>query len=29
MHIMEHVAYSVEIRRTDGGTTVRIRHVLG
>jgi serine phosphatase RsbU (regulator of sigma subunit)/integral membrane sensor domain MASE1/anti-sigma regulatory factor (Ser/Thr protein kinase) len=29
MHIMEHVAYSVEIRRTDSGTTVRIRHVLG
>jgi anti-sigma regulatory factor (Ser/Thr protein kinase) len=29
MHIMEHVAYSVEIRRTDSGTSVRIRHVLG
>jgi serine phosphatase RsbU (regulator of sigma subunit)/integral membrane sensor domain MASE1/anti-sigma regulatory factor (Ser/Thr protein kinase) len=29
MHIMEHVAYSVQIRRTDSGTTVRIRHVLG
>jgi serine phosphatase RsbU (regulator of sigma subunit)/anti-sigma regulatory factor (Ser/Thr protein kinase) len=29
MHIMEQMAYSVDIRRTDSGTTVRIRHVLG
>jgi anti-sigma regulatory factor (Ser/Thr protein kinase) len=29
MHIMEHVADGVEIRRTESGTRVRIRHVLG
>jgi serine phosphatase RsbU (regulator of sigma subunit)/anti-sigma regulatory factor (Ser/Thr protein kinase) len=29
MHIMEHVAESVEISNGEGGTTVGIRHVLG
>jgi hypothetical protein len=29
MGIMERVADKVEIRRTDSGTTVRIRHSLG